>query len=452
MKHELFVFIPELLSCDGDLEIFLTKCKEAGATGLRVFFQFAWDRNILSPYKLIGYWKAGYPDAPDMPFYDQLIWDEGWENKVRNLLSTLQKVWPECKLVATLHDYCSFKAEGWRKYLYPFLSSSPDRDINMNEPEGGFLPGGFWGMSGDETKTVQFLHRRYARKVISLMKEYGIDFYIEFCNEDGVEGWDDEYAHKYYKWVYQMLKEEGMPSLRFIVSGRYAAYVPGAIYSQHGIISAKQIKPEKLPLLPTSEILLSGDGGWNGGSGPADERGRKGLGYAEIPELVETIKKEGFFGYEYMDRGMWRDNDDRANLDYFDDKILLELAKGLGTYEEPKETKIKVVVCKLSGLLPTECCKELVEEEFILGDEPFETCYIHRKIDVALCSVSRKLPSPWCKRFNIVSMCYADALFLLTCSVCQPPCKYWWRIRNFKQWLKCIVKKIKIIKGDKNEH
>jgi len=259
MSYELFVFAPDLLTANGSLEHFLLKCQNAGATGLRVFFQFAWGKNILSPYKQIGSWKAGYSDAPDLPFYDQLIWNDFWLSRVQNFLFALVHIWPECKVIATLHDYCSFKAEGWKKYLYPFLSSSPDRDMNLNEPEGGYLHGGFWGIDRNETKTVQFLHRRYAAKVMNLLKEYGIDFYVEFCNEDGVAGWDDDYAHMYYLWVYKMLREEGLRPSRFIVSGRQANFLAGATYSQHGIITAKQIKLENLPPFSPSEILLSGD-------------------------------------------------------------------------------------------------------------------------------------------------------------------------------------------------
>ena len=38
---------------------------------------------------------------------------------------------------------------------------------------------------------------------------------------------------------------------------------------------------------------------------------------------------------------------------------------------------VKCTVCKESGLLPAEGCKELIEELFIKGPEPKTTCDIH---------------------------------------------------------------------------
>jgi len=38
---------------------------------------------------------------------------------------------------------------------------------------------------------------------------------------------------------------------------------------------------------------------------------------------------------------------------------------------------VKRTVCKESGLLPIEGCKELIEEVFIRGTEPKTTCDIH---------------------------------------------------------------------------
>jgi len=44
---------------------------------------------------------------------------------------------------------------------------------------------------------------------------------------------------------------------------------------------------------------------------------------------------------------------------------------------EPKPIKIKVQVCKESGLIPNPYCPEVIEEEFEIGDEPREVCSIH---------------------------------------------------------------------------
>jgi len=158
------------------------------------------------------------------------------------------------------------------------------------------------------------------------------------------------------------------------------------------------------------------------------------------------IKDYQFAGYEYMDRGLWKDDNEKANLDYFYDLPLIDLSKGLGLYDEPMDTQVKVKVCKLSGLLPTECCPEQVEEWFTIGYEPFETCHIHYKTDVIVCDISKKLPNPWCKNITGISVCY-NKRPMETCSICQPPCGYWLRRWNFKRWFKCIIKNIrKIIK------
>jgi len=375
---KLFVFIPDLFTATGDMEKFFSKCRDAGATGIRIFFQYAWNDNILSPFKCIGNWKAGYPDAPDLPFYDQREWNSEWLGKIEATFRILERIWPNCEVIATLHDYCSFKESGWRKYLYPFLSSYPDYELDNYKP-GGNLIGGFWGHMNNENLTTQHLHRRYAQKVIGLIKKFGFNFYVEFCNEDGLAGWDDGYVNSYYYWVDRMLHEEGLPIGKLIISGRYAAYVPGEIYCQHNIINSRQLNGINPPTPSFDRLLLSGDGGYNGGTGNPDAKGRRGLGVVEVKSLVVALKKIGAFGYEYMDRGLYYQNNDKACLDNFNDLPLIELAREFGLYEEPEKIFIQVEVCVESGLRPTRFCKHKEIRIFELGSEPTEICDLHQK-------------------------------------------------------------------------
>ncbi len=425
----LFFFIPDLFKMP-DYQDFgrftLLRLQELGFSGFRIFLQYSWDeKSILSPYPKVGYWQAGYNDAPDLAFYDQgdegrPRWDSAWLELNEALATFLKRDWPDCTIILTLHDFSSIKQSGWRKYLYPFLSSAPDKKIN--NPGYDRYPGGFWGMGEN---SVQFLHKRYAEKVMEIYK--GLDFMIEFCNEDGVLDWPDSYANDYYRWLTSFI-----PPKRLLVSGRWACIQPESLYSQHNVIRPWPL--EKLPPINFSQLILSGDGAVDG-SGPYDASLKRGLGEAELNQLAPWVKDLGFAGYEYMDRGIWAVDDSEGRLCLIDWKLAKKVAEAFFP-------KIKMNVCKESGLKPNLCCPETIQEEFEPGDEPQESCYIHYYVGALKCLKSNKLAGPWCTQTTL-AICSQELADFITCDKCRPgpepkPCSYWLKKLNIKRWLKCI--------------
>ena len=438
----IIFFIPDFFRAydfDENWMLFLQCLRTRAVDGLRIFLQFSWPpyevgkANVLSPYRQKGFWNP-YGDERYVPFYSQLDFrkelnlDPQWLSKNEELAYWLRRHWPDVKLILTLHDYCSIKQPGLNKYFYPFLSSSPDRRID--DPKYNRYAGGFWGM--DEMtggNSVQFLHEKYIKAVKNIY--YDLDVYLEFCNEDEVQGWDDSYASKYYAWLRKIIGE------KFIISGRYANYQPGTIYSEHGTIFPKD---KKLPSHP-SLTLISGDGA-SGGSGSPDASGRRGLGLVETEFLVPWLFENEFWGYEYMDRGIWGDDNNRAKLELVNLTDLEYFMKKVEDFRHPKPKKTVISVCKESGLLPLNTCPEVVEEVFDIGDEPREICYYHEIIETDFCLKTGKLANYFCPKT------YRKRLFVKDlpqeCDFHKETFWYWIKKGNFKRallFLKILLKR-----------
>ena len=171
LKKLLYISALDLLTATGDKETFIKTTGEFGA-GLRIIYQYAWGTNVASPYPQTTTWKAGYADAPDLPFYDQgngtwegARWSEPYWTEFRRVHELAKKY--NVEVYGVIHDACSIIPAGWLKYRYPFLSSSPDRQAN--DSEFNRYPGGFWAMREHEggRETVQVLHEIYIIKVIN---------------------------------------------------------------------------------------------------------------------------------------------------------------------------------------------------------------------------------------------------------------------------------------------
>jgi hypothetical protein len=319
LKKLLYVSAYDLFTVTGDKEKFIKAVAETGATGLRIFYQYSWNGNIASPYPKVATWKAGYADASDLAFYDQgdatwagAKWDSAYWDEFIRIHSLLKKYGLE--VYGVIHDNCSFKMAGWQKYEYPFLSSSPDRSFT----DSGYdkYPGGFWGMREDQggRETVQILHELYIIKIVNTLNDIGVKYRLEFVNEDSVQGWDDAYVAKYYRWLEQLFASRGVAKERLIACGREVAIPYVGLYSIHGIV-----RPDKIPnsAHPHEMILISGDGGFDG-SGAADARGRKGLGTTDAEAFALKILAMNYAGIEFMPRDEYRQNNDRMDCDGVD--------------------------------------------------------------------------------------------------------------------------------------
>ncbi len=321
---KIIVSALDFFTARGDKIEFLKRCRDNGANSLRIIYQYSWGDNVLSPYLQVGNWKADYQEAPEMPFYAQgdqdAIWDPLYLSKLDYGHALIAGYIPE--VYAVLHDNTSFKMEGWEKYRYPFLSSSPDR--KLDNPNYSKYSGGFWGLREYEggAKTVQFLHLRLASLIINSLKKHGLKIILEFNNEDLVQGWNDVFVEDYYKWLRDSFANLGISQSDIIACGRMAALEFIGCYSQHGIA-----KPDFPSLaIPEEMILLSTDGGFNG-EGDADQHGRKGISASDAKLLAEKSIKEGYIGIEYLSRRMYKKKNNQANLDDFNPEPLLEISK-----------------------------------------------------------------------------------------------------------------------------
>jgi hypothetical protein len=319
----LFVSAYDLFTATGDKEKFIKAVAETGATGFRIFYQYSWNGNIASPYPKVATWKAGYADAPDLAFYDQgdatwagAKWDSAYWDEFIRIHILIKKYGME--VYGVIHDNCSFKMAGWQKYEYPFLSSSPDRAFN--DPEYNKYPGGFWAMREDQggRETVQILHELYIIKIVNTLNDIGVKYRLEFINEDSIQGWDDTYVGKYYKWLQGFFASRGVAKDRLIACGREAGIPYIGLYSIHGIV-----RPDKIPNSPHPHemILISGDGGFDG-NGAADARGRKGLGVNDAESFAQKILDMGYAGAEVLCRKLYLGNNDRMNADDWDAEVV----------------------------------------------------------------------------------------------------------------------------------
>ena len=80
---------------------------------------------------------------------------------------------------------------------------------------------------------------------------------------------------------------------------------------------------------PVGLAIVSGDGG-SDGDGRADKKGRRGASVAQVIGIVKRVKALKMVGYEVLDRGLWRKDNDVSNLNDFDPATLAAAVKEAG--------------------------------------------------------------------------------------------------------------------------
>jgi hypothetical protein len=307
---ERVFFAADLLTCKGNWRSLLEKIAAEEFSGVHIFGIYAWDDNVASPWLRIGEWPTDYEDAPMLPFYDLTQFDENYWQRLEKILRYMKEL--GLKAFISLDDYTSLKRPGWLKYWHPVLSSWPDRD--MKDPEVNRIPGGYWTMDGSG---IQAYFRPYIERMVRLLQEIGIEFYIERMNEYDALDWPTDYTVQWHYYEVKYLKSLGVPRDHIFTSGGRdpdAMLDQVAIFSWHGIV-----RPERLKEIttPTERTLVSGDGGGDG-SGRISADGYRGLGVAEAIPLGEEIVNRGFWGYEFMDQGMYGKDANRMDADDVD--------------------------------------------------------------------------------------------------------------------------------------
>jgi hypothetical protein len=337
-KRPFWVFVPELLTANGNRPAFLKRIRMEGAWGVRVFFMQSWSTINVYPYKQAVFNGQGVK---------LVVPKEGWSSIVKDLtipnpeyFTAVGKLLDELHefdlgLIATIGDDCSIRNDRVQKHNYPMMGSlqtlSKEEDWPYLVPPAAqteciYSPGGLYS-----TYRYQW-HQAWVNLIIPILTAHApVPLWIELDNEFSRLGWEAT-AKEPGNW-YAMMKgtiiSAGVPQAQIVHSCVKAdfdiikARLGAGIYCQHGIVlPAPQMAQVPAALYP--QAMLSGDGGFNGNSPTdLDSFGHKGISPADAVALAKFIKTKGIIGYEWMPRIGWKQNDCLANLDAITDMSVL---------------------------------------------------------------------------------------------------------------------------------
>jgi hypothetical protein len=94
-------------------------------------------------------------------------------------------------------------------------------------------------------------------------------------------------------------------------------------YSPHGIGTAIQIA--SMYGIPPAKMIWSSDGFWQG-QGHADAKGRRGVGIDEARKIGARVKEIGG-AFELLPRELYRNDNNRGDLDLFDPSVVESMAR-----------------------------------------------------------------------------------------------------------------------------
>ncbi len=335
MPKQLWVGIYDLLTAKGSSNEFIDKCVNAGATGLRMFGQYTKKavknvpfKQVVSDLRIKDYeynpeqranikkknsmWWFNRPENPNvwLPLYDL----EDFKSEFfANLFSMgLKLKLAGLALHIDLDDYCSLKRDGIDKYLHPYYCSIQALSTSTI--------GGVWG------NAMKKYIAGYWKRALKSLLESRVTLYGYSMNEYDSKDNPDTVYLLWNNWATSKLNQFKLPKNRLIAS---ASRLPAEIaktakfFSCHGIAT-----PEPLPVIipiPNNRLIISNDGGR--GSGREDAKGRKGASVSESIGIAEGVLKYNYAGAESLDRGLWKDNNDIANLDDFDPSCVNAMAQ-----------------------------------------------------------------------------------------------------------------------------
>lgn len=317
MKPTIQLFVHDILDARGDLDKFLDKVVGAGCHDLH-FMAFraapgACKQGATTmPYKSIGLWT--HPTSGEQfPLYGLTKnWNMEYFRRLRLVLNELKK--REIRPWISIHDIRLRDKHG--KYWHPFYCSE--------EALGPNTPGGVWGEPNKPWGMFPY-HRNFikvlAQKVYSV-----IDNPVwEICNEFNTPPFQgDDYMIEAHGRLTDEIDKAAFSMPEKWTSGITGCYRNAHSYSAHGVV-----KPEKVNHvlgIPDPALIISGDGG-SDGDGRADKKGRKGASPAQAAAIVKRVKALCMVGYEVLDRGLWKRDNDLTYLDDFDPASLAAACK-----------------------------------------------------------------------------------------------------------------------------
>jgi hypothetical protein len=321
-KYPLYVFIPELLVADGDLNKFCADFRKAGGWGIRFFLLQSWSTKRLVPWEqATSSGESIWIDIPEehlrTPVTDMDKPNEAYWSRLDEVLRILKD--HDLEAIVSLGDTCSMNTH--EQFLsYPFLASLDTLSCEIIpyvvpvEAQSLCIesPGGLYG------EAKYFRLNRWIEDACDAGVFTDIRIRYEPQNEFSKLGWTDNTPLNWYKQVMAVLDGNAVGAGDIIHSGDMdiTLQFPG-IYSMHGIERAGMYDfPGDY-----SRLMLSGDGGYAGpysgrSETDVDIEGRQGLSVEDAREIARMIVEKGIMGgYEIMIKRMWRYDDCLANVD-----------------------------------------------------------------------------------------------------------------------------------------
>lgn len=317
-RYPLFVFIPELMVAEGNLNEFCRAFRAAGGHGIRFFLLQSWSDPLLLPW--LPMLHEGEPvniveDGNRYPLADFDRTNPDYWTRLSAVLAIIKA--NDLSVIASLGDNCSFNTHA-QFFRYPFVSAkqtmSPEL-FPMIEPQSALreIPGSAGGLYGPDKYP---LFRSWVKACADALDASGIEYKLEIQNEFSRFDWPPS-ASEPRDW-YAMIVDAVLGRAGLVHSGDMPVTLqfPG-VYAMHQI--------ERAGMFPFpgdfSRLMLSGDGGYAGPFAGRSEtdidcEGRRGLSVEDAVELAQMIQGQGIMGgYEWMPKRMWRYSDYRANVD-----------------------------------------------------------------------------------------------------------------------------------------
>ncbi|MCK9602343.1 MAG: hypothetical protein M0R06_25080 [Sphaerochaeta sp.] len=315
-KYPLYLFIPELLVADGDLDLLCKNFRAAGGHGIRFFLLQSWSTKRLVPWEQA---KIGdesiWIDIPEevlrTPVTDLDRPNKEYWTRLRDVLTILKKNDLSC--IASLGDNCSMNTH--EQFLsYPFLASLDTMScevIPYVQPYAARAlctesPGGLYGPD----KYNRF--KDWVCQVRSALEFSGVEYRMEIQNEFSRLGWPDDTPERWYTMMMGQTGGDVVHSGDESVCLNFAG-----TFSMHQIERAGMFPTE----CPMDRLMLSGDGGYAGpyagrSETDLDVEGRRGLSVPDAVAIAEMIDEKGIMGgYEWMPKYPWRHDDCGADVD-----------------------------------------------------------------------------------------------------------------------------------------
>ena len=314
-----YSFVPELLVAKGDINNYLHKIRMAGAHGIRFFLLQSWSTNRLVPwlqatYNGQGVWVDIPSEGVHAPVSDLNAPNTMYWSRLSEILALIKA--NDLEAIVSLGDNCSMNTHQ-QFFSYPFLGGLQ----TMSREEGwpyvvpqealGMFTASRGGLYGPD-KYPYF--QKWIVDAITAFHAANMyeDVHFEMQNEFSKLGWTDDTPAKWYQMC---LSAAGYGNeVNSYNSGDYSIISQHeGIYSLHGVA-----KPtfETIPGMDKTRTMLSGDGAQGNSTTDIDVCGRQGLSVEDAQSLAAIIRADGWWGIELMNKALWRDDDNNADVTY----------------------------------------------------------------------------------------------------------------------------------------